>query len=79
MQRGNVTGIHLHLEYSTTITWSYDTFLNPSDALGIPNERGTIVLYDGSITPPTPIPTEIKKKKFPWVLYARKLRNKHNF
>lgn len=74
---GNVTGIHLHLEYSTTITWSYDTFLNPSDALGIPNERGTIVLYDGSVTPPEPpTPTEIKKKKFPWVLYFKKLRKK---
>lgn len=76
MLRGNVTGIHLHLEYSTSPTWNYDNFLNPSDALGIPNVRGTIVLYDGSITPPTPPPTEIKKKKFPWAIYFRKLRKK---
>ena len=71
---GNVTGIHLHLEYATSPIWNYDTFLNPSDALGIPNVRGTIVHYDGSIPPPTP--TTIKRNKFPWVLYARKLRNR---
>ena len=28
-------------------------------------------------TPPTPTPTE-EKRKFPWVLYARKLRNNRN-
>ncbi len=77
---GNVTGPHLHLEYSTTSYWSYDTFLNPSDALGIPNARGTIVHYDGSVVPPEPEPEpeeqEIKKQRFPWVLYARKFRNR---
>ena len=72
---GNVTGIHLHLEYATTPTWNYDTFLNPSTALGIPNERGTIVHYEEYIPP---VPTGAKKKnKFPWVLYAKKLRNKN--
>lgn len=76
---GNVTGIHLHLELSTTMAWNYDTFLNPSTALGIPNERGTIVKYDGSAPPPEPpepTPEEKKKRKFPFVLYARKLRNR---
>lgn len=29
-------------------------------------------------TPPTPTPTEVKRKKFPWVLYARKLRDNRN-
>lgn len=68
-------GIHLHLEYATSPVWDYDTFLNPSTALGIPNERGTIVHYDA--TPPVPpTPVDIKKSKFPWVLYARKLRNR---
>ena len=72
---GNVTGIHLHLEYATTPTWNYDTFLNPSTALGIPNERGTIVHFEEYIPP---VPTGGKKKnKFPWVLYAKKLRNKN--
>ena len=75
MIHGNVTGVHLHLEYSTSPIWSYDYFLNPSDALGIPNVRGTIVHYDGSIPPPTPS-QEFKRKKFKWVLYARKLRNR---
>ena len=53
---GNVSGIHLHLEYATTPVWNYDTFLNPSTALGIPNERGTIVKYDGTTPPPPPVP-----------------------
>ena len=59
---GNVTGIHLHLEYSTSSSWSYDNFLNPSTALSIPNERGTIVKYDGSAPPPIP-PTPTSKSK----------------
>lgn len=66
---GNVTGIHLHLEYATTLAWDYDTFLNPSDALGIPNVRGTIVHYDGT-TPPTPTPSE-KKKGWKWQIWHR--------
>ena len=75
-QTGNATGIHLHLELSTTMAWDYDTFLNPSTALGIPNERGTIVKYDGTAPPPIP-PTTFIKKKFPWILYARKLRSRN--
>lgn len=73
---GNVTGIHLHLEYATSPIWSYDTFLNPSDALGIPNVRGTIVKYDGTTPPePGPEPIILEKRRFPWVLYAKKLRD----
>lgn len=71
---GNVTGRHLHLECSTTQSWQCSTFLNPCDILGIPNVDNTIIHYDGSITPEPPEPT--RKNKFPWVLYARKLRNK---
>lgn len=74
---GNVTGIHLHLEYSTSPIWNYDYFLNPSIELGIPNVRGTIVHYDGTVPHPTP-PPYIKKTKFKWVLYARKLRARNN-
>ena len=69
---GNVTGIHLHLEYAATSTWDYDTFLNPATELGIPNERNTIVHYSGVI-PPTP---SYRKAKFKWVLYAKKLRER---
>lgn len=67
---GNVTGIHLHLEYATTLAWDYDTFLNPSDALGIPNVRGTIVHFSG-VTPPTPTPTTEKKKGWKWQIWHR--------
>lgn len=68
---GNVTGDHLHLEYSTSEYWGYDYFLNPADALGIPNERYTIIIYDGDI------PTySTKKNKFPWQLISKKLRQK---
>lgn len=73
---GNVTGVHLHLECSTTASWNYDTFVNPADELGIPNQRGTIVKYDGASpptppTPPTP-PSTREKKKFPWFIYWSK-------
>lgn len=44
------------------MAWDYDTFLNPSIALGIPNERGTIVKYDGSAPPPVP-PTPTQQGK----------------
>lgn len=73
---GNVTGRHLHLECSTTQSWQCSTFLNPCEILGIPNVDNTIIHYDGSITPEPPEPTPIRKNKFPWVLYARKIRNK---
>lgn len=76
---GNVTGRHLHLEYSSTQAWQCSTFLNPAEALGIPNVRGTIVKYDGS-TPPEPpeppVPTVYIKKPFKWVLYAKKIRKR---
>lgn len=66
---GNATGVHLHLEYSTSQIWSYDNFLNPSTALGIPNERGTIVHFGESPTP-TPV-EETKKKGWKWQIWHR--------
>lgn len=57
---GNVTGIHLHLECSTTQAWRCDTFLNPATILGIPNVDNTIVHYDGSTPPTPPTPTHSK-------------------
>lgn len=69
---GRVSGIHLHLERATTYSWTCGTFLNPADFLHIPNEIGTIVEYQAPV-PPTPT---VKKTKFKWVLYARKLREK---
>lgn len=68
---GNATGIHLHLECSTTLAWRCDTFLNPATIIGIPNVDNTIVHYDGT-TPPVPPPTPTEKgknfKKWGWFL-----------
>lgn len=71
---GNSTGTHLHLEASTSQSWVCANFVNPCTPLGFPNERGTIVKWDGT-APPTPTPTR-SSKKFPWVLYANKIRLK---
>ena len=72
---GNSTGTHLHLEASTSKSWICQNFVNPCEPLGFPNERGTIVHWDGTIPP---IPTIIKKKKFPWQIFTRKIRNRRN-
>lgn len=63
---GNVTGVHLHLEYASTIAWQCSTFLNPATALNIPNEDNTIVKYDGGAppTPPTPSTSSRNSKKW---------------
>lgn len=74
--RGNATGIHLHLERATTYNWQCGTFLNPAEFLQIPNEDNTIVNY--SETPPVPPEVQITRKKFPWVIYANKIRNRNN-
>lgn len=81
---GNVTGTHLHLEYSRVYWWdnTYQNFLNPSDALGIPNVRGTIVHYTAP-TPPEPpeppTPETIKKKhRFNWQTFTKNIRNRRN-
>ena len=77
---GNVTGVHLHLEYSSTRSWSCSSFLNPCTALGIPNVDNTVIKYSGTSPEPPepepPTPVEQKKNKFKWVLYSRKLRNR---
>lgn len=76
---GNVSGIHLHLEYATSPVWNYDTFLNPSEELGIPNVRGTIVHWNSTPPPPPPPPvTDVEKKKFPWAVLTRKIRQKRS-
>lgn len=75
---GDAQGIHVHLEMkdmSNTNTWVQsnrrEDYINPCDYLGFPNVHNISIYCDG--TPPPPTPTD--KKKFPWVLYARKLRN----
>lgn len=77
---GSSTGIHLHLEMQdiSIHDWEFrapkEIYTNPAEFMGIPNVEGISVIYYGTPEPPRPI--YIKKTKFKWVLYARKLRNK---
>lgn len=81
---GESTGVHLHVEMQVMTgsrwKWSYNKsdYLDPTAFMGINNVKGTQWVYDGTPVPPEPTPTPItsKRKKFPWVLYARKLRAK---
>lgn len=69
------TGLHVHLEKENqpdgVFKFGYVNSINPVAGTGIQNvvytTSGETYIYDG-----------IKKKKFPWVLYARKLREKRN-
>lgn len=72
---GNVTGIHLHLECSTTLAWQCSTFLNPANEMGIPNVDNTIIHYDGTTPPVPPLPSGDSKnsKKWGWFM-NRKVR-----
>lgn len=85
---GNSTGIHTHVEMQNYVQNGNTWINNPSDAslwgsvylpatnyMGFPNTLGISVYYDGEPKPPTPS-SEVKKSKFKWVLYAKKLRNK---
>lgn len=84
---GDSTGIHLHVEmqdlnrWGGQWHWSYvkSDYLDPTVFMGIDNIYGTTWIYDGTpYVPPSPTPTT-KKHKFPWVLYANKIRNKSHF
>lgn len=72
---GSSTGIHLHLEMQdlSNRNWIFhgnrEDYLNPADFLGIPNVEGTTAIYYGEIPSST-----LKKSKFPWVIYANKIR-----
>lgn len=89
---GNVTGLHVHVEMQNYVNngnrWIYDSrnpsiwgtvYLDATQFMGFPNLLGISVEYDGQPIPPTPPPIRRKLTKFPWVLYAKKLRNKHIF
>lgn len=76
---GYSTGIHLHLmmQNVSLFNWQWynsnnkTDYIDPTEFMGIDNIVNTHWIYNG-----TPyIPTH-KKKAFPWVLYARKLRKK---
>lgn len=83
---GFSTGDHLHMEVALGhVTWAAGGLhLNsPGHIYDIMCVNDTVIdygmgynwrNYDGGVTPPTPVEEE-EIKKFPWVLYARKLRN----
>lgn len=81
---GESTGIHLHVEmqdlnrWGGQWHWSYNKsdYLDPTVFMGIDNIKDSSWIYDGSPYIP---PTKKEKHKFPWVLYARKIRKKHIF
>lgn len=77
---GQSTGIHLHVEWQNigpTGSWNWNVPVldrpHVADFMGISNVYGTRAIYDGTPVPPTP--SNIKNK-FPWVLYARKIRER---
>ena len=85
---GQVTGDHLHFNVATgqyTAPWSGQL----NNSIHIYNGcyvDDTILYRDGNYNwvvygetppiPPQPTPSSVKRTHFPWVLYARKLRNK---
>lgn len=77
---GQSTAIHLHVEMQDVSrfnwTWHFSytksDYIDPTQFMGIDNVYLSHWIYDGH-PHPTPI---IKRKRFPWVLYSRKLRNK---
>ena len=89
---GNVTGDHIHLEvgkgsqntfvYHFTDTTTAkrivpDDVLFVNDTYVTPYTNYNWVEYQGVIIPPTPpTPSILRKTKFPWVLYANKLRKR---
>ena len=69
---GHSTGPHCHVQM-----WDANgNLMNPATFMGIPNVVSGPYIYDGTPIPPTPPTPTFKKGKFPWVLYARKLREK---
>ena len=86
---GNVTGDHVHINTARgTYQGFYDVgtghyqLINATHVYDTMYVNDTIILqgynhnwrtYDGGIIPPTPTPS-LKKKKFPWFIYANKIK-----
>lgn len=82
---GSSTGVHLHVEMQDISRFNnqwhisdiQSDYLDPTVYMGIDNEEGTWWIYDGTPGPSPVIESDkVISKKFPWVLYAKKLRNK---
>lgn len=90
---GHVTGDHVHLNMAKGLyagqeqtpqgVWQLKNSIHlyngmfVNDTTIIDGRNHPWQVYEGGITP-TPTPTK-KQHKFPWVLYAKKLRNKSYF
>lgn len=86
---GQSTGVHLHVEMQDISRWNFqwhssyikEDYLDPTEYMGIDNIKDTWWYYDGELPPEPPVPTDDEKKptkRYPWVLYARRLRRKRN-
>ena len=85
---GNVTGDHTHMNmangsFNPNNYWENGELVNSDHIYDICYTNDTIIVngygynwieYSGGLSP-----GEKTKGKFPWVLYARKLRNRHTF
>lgn len=77
------TGYHVHIElemlnYGDSFRYGYANSSDPATPLGLPNQIGGPYIYDGTPVPP-PTPTgDTRRSHFPFVLYARKLRERGN-
>lgn len=88
---GFVTGDHLHFQCARGVYAGWEQ-VPPNNNWQLVNEMhiydacyvNDTVIVEGynynwrTYTVPTPTPRDEERKKFPWVLYARKLRNKRN-
>ena len=85
---GNVTGDHTHMNmangsFNPNNYWENGELINSDHIYDICYTNDTVIVngygynwieYSGGLSP-----GEKTKGKFPWVLYARKLRNRHTF
>lgn len=77
------TGLHVHLEKENQadgeFKFGYNNSIDPTTGTGIQNvvytTSGETYIYDGQPVPPTPV-EGTKKKKFPWSIFTRKIRNR---
>lgn len=76
------TGYHVHVEAeylgeSNTYRYGFANSVNPCPFMGLDNvvNYSNPWYYDGTV-PPEPILPSINRRHFPWVLYARKIRDR---
>lgn len=88
---GNVTGLHTHIEMQNYVAngnrWIFASgdeslwnvvYFSPTDYMGFPNELGISVYYDGVPIEPEPPVINIIKKKFPWQILTKKIRERRS-